>query len=89
MKARHQKIARWIVLVVRAALPLVFVACGNSGSPSGTQNQSQNGRLALLMQDGSTEDWATIGVKVVSISLTPQGGGSPLTVFTAPTPARR
>jgi len=39
------------------------------------------------MQDGSTEDWATIGVKVVSISLTPQGGGSPLTVFTAPTPA--
>ncbi len=31
-------------------------------------------------------DWAEIGVKVLSISLTPQGGGTPVVVYTAPSP---
>jgi hypothetical protein len=37
------------------------------------------------VSDASSDDWGTIGVKILSISLTPQGGGSPVTVFTAPT----
>jgi hypothetical protein len=39
-----------------------------------------------MLSDSSTEDWSLIGVKVLSIALVPQGGGSPVTVFTAPTP---
>jgi hypothetical protein len=81
------KVCRWIVLVVTAALPLLFVGCGGSGSSMGSQNQSPNGNLAILMQDSSREDWATIGVKVTSISLAPQGSGSPVTMFTAAAPA--
>ena len=87
MQARNTKIARLILLMVTAALPLLFVACGNTGSSSSSgSGQTQNGTVAFVMQDASTEDWAMIGVKVLSVSLTPQGGGSPITVFTASTP---
>ena len=41
----------------------------------------------MLISDASSDDWATIGVKVLSIALIPQGGGSNVTVYTAPTPA--
>jgi hypothetical protein len=37
-----------------------------------------------LVSDASSEDWATIGVKVLSIALIPRGGGSNVTVYTAP-----
>jgi hypothetical protein len=49
--------------------------------------QSQNGNVSMLLSDASSEDWATIGVKVLSIALVPQGGGSNVTVYTAPSPA--
>jgi hypothetical protein len=47
----------------------------------------QNGTVTVIIGDQSTEDWAMIGVKVLSVSLTPQGGGSDVTVYTAPTDA--
>src|ERR1700747_700335 len=90
MAAQKAKITRPILLLVVAAWPLLFVACGNSGnsgSSSSTNSTSPNGNLIVTMQDASTNDWATIGVKVLSISLTPQGGGAPVTVFTAGSPA--
>jgi hypothetical protein len=40
----------------------------------------------MLVSDASTQDWATIGVKILSIALVPQGGGANVTVYTAPTP---
>src|SRR3984885_9153591 len=43
--------------------------------------------VSILISASSTEDWATIGVKVLSIALVPQGGGSNVTVYTAPSPA--
>jgi len=43
--------------------------------------------MALLLSDASSDDWATIGVKVLSIALVPQGGGANVTVWTAPTPS--
>ncbi len=87
MKARTIKICCLLQLAAIAGLALAFVGCGgNSSSPTGTP-QSQSGNVSIVMQDASTEDWATIGVKVLSISLTPQGGGSPVTVFTAGSPA--
>jgi hypothetical protein len=42
--------------------------------------------VAMLVSDASTQDWATIGVKILSIALVPQGGGANLTVYTAPSP---
>ena len=69
MEARNIKISRLILLMVTAALPLLFVACSNStgSSSSSSGGQTQNGTVALVMQDASTEDWAMIGVKILSI----------------------
>jgi hypothetical protein len=40
-----------------------------------------------MVSDASSDDWATIGVKILTIALVPQGGGTPVTVYTAPSPA--
>jgi len=87
MEARKAKISRWILLFVTAALSLLLVACGGSSSGPSGGTQSQNDNVTVMVQDASTEDWAMIGVKVLSVSLTPQGGGTPVTVFTASSPA--
>jgi hypothetical protein len=42
--------------------------------------------MAIVISDDSREDWATIGIKILSITLTPKGGGPAVTVYTAPTP---
>jgi hypothetical protein len=47
----------------------------------------QTGSVPLVISDGSSDDWATIGVKILSIALIPQGGGNAVTVYTAPNPA--
>ena len=72
---------------VSATLLLALAACGGgSGSASsnlGSQQSATDAPVSVLVSDASNEDWATIGVKVISITLTPQGGGSPVTVYTA------
>jgi hypothetical protein len=66
----------------------VLAACGGSGSGSApTISTPQSASVPLLLSDASTEDWATIGVKVQSIALVPQGGGGNVVVYTAPSPA--
>jgi hypothetical protein len=47
----------------------------------------QSANVSMLISDASSEDWATIGVKILSIALIPQDGGSNVTVYTAPSPA--
>jgi hypothetical protein len=37
-----------------------------------------------MVGDAATEDFATVGVKILSIALVPQGGGANVTVYTAP-----
>ncbi|MGD0963018.1 MAG: DUF4382 domain-containing protein [Candidatus Acidiferrales bacterium] len=74
-----------------AATPFLSVGCGggstSSGSGSNTQAPAvQTGNVNMMVSDASTEDWATIGVKILAISLVPQGGGTPVSVYTAPTP---
>jgi Domain of unknown function (DUF4382) len=75
------------LLLVGAAAALI-AACGGGGSgglSTGTPTQvAQTGNVPVLITDASTEDWATIGVKVLSIALVPQGGGTNVTVYTAP-----
>ncbi len=83
---------RLLPVAISAAL---LAACGgggsgSSGSMSSTSTSTstpQSANLAVMVSDASTEDWATIGVKVLSIALIPQGGGSNVTVYTAPSPA--
>ncbi len=66
-----------------------LAACGSDGSDSMSQPVTSstpppNGNVSMMISDATTEDWATIGVKVLSIALVPQGGGSNVTVYTAP-----
>ena len=42
--------------------------------------------VSALVSDASTEDWATIGVKVQSVALVPQGGGDPVVLYSAAPP---
>ncbi len=43
--------------------------------------------MPLMISDATSDDWATVGVRVLSIALVPQGGGSAVSVWTAPSPA--
>ena len=73
-----------------AALIATLGACGSGGSSSdpgsglGNSPMPQTTQMAMIISDASSDDWATVGVKILSIALTPQGGGSPVTVYTAP-----
>jgi Domain of unknown function (DUF4382) len=80
------------VMLGAALAALLFGSVGcSSGSSSGgssgggtTPPVAQNGTVNMVVSDSPTEDWATIGVKVLSVALTPQGGGGDVTVYTAP-----
>jgi hypothetical protein len=62
-------------LTKMASAVLLVLACGRSPSktPAGT--------VALTLSDSPTEDWSIIGVKVLSISLVPKGGGAPVVIY--------
>ena len=66
-------------------LTLTLAACGGGSGSTNFSPGPQN--VPLVISDASSEDWALIGVKVLSIALVPQGGGAAVTVWTAPTPA--
>jgi hypothetical protein len=73
---------------------ILLAACGGGGSDGAggsaasttTSTPTQTANLAVMVSDASSEDWATIGVKIMSITLIPQGGGGNVTVYTAPSP---
>src|ERR1700730_10884659 len=81
------KLRHAVHTVLVSGLTAGVAACGG-GSSSDTSSASTapaatTGTMSLLVSDASSDDWGTIGVKILSISLTPQGGGSTVTVFTA------
>ncbi len=80
-----QSTSRFALVGAAAAL---MSACGGGSSGTGSTPTPippvQTGNVAMIVSDASAEDWATIGVKVLSIALVPQGGGSNVTVYTAP-----
>ena len=43
--------------------------------------------MPLTLSDASSDDWACVGVRILSIALIPQGGGSAVTIYSAATPA--
>jgi hypothetical protein len=81
--------SRLLSLSITAVL---LSACGGGGSggsaatSTSTSTTTQTGNLAVMVSDASSEDWATIGVKIMSIALIPQGGGNNVTVYAAPSP---
>lgn len=80
----RQKLAyktTFVFVFLAASILLTLVACG--GRPT---NITPAGTMAIIISDDSRADWANIGIKILSITLTPKGGGSPVTVYTAPTP---
>jgi hypothetical protein len=80
----NRQVSRLILGLVVSAIPLFTIGCGSTGGD--LRGNSHNGSVNTMMSDASTEDWATIGVKVLSISLTPTTGAA-VNVYTAPTPA--
>src|SRR5271167_4318176 len=75
-----------ILALTLAAAAIAACGGGSNGSAADPPAMSapQTANVSMLVSDASTEDWATIGVKVLSIALVPQGGGSNVTVYTAP-----
>jgi hypothetical protein len=78
--------------VACAAATAALAACGGGGSDLSSMGSSsgatmQTGTVPLIVSDGSADDWALVGVKVLNIALVPQGGGANVTVFTATTDA--
>ena len=79
-------VSRLMLGVAGAAWMLAMMGCSSgNNTPTVPPTQPQNGTLNVIVSDDPTEDWATIGVKVLSVSLTPQSG-SAVTVFTAASP---
>ena len=77
---------RIINTALLASITAALSACGGGGSGSGSSGMTaaSTGSVPVLISDASSQDWATIGVRVLSIALVPQGGGSAVTVWTAP-----
>src|ERR1019366_3639032 len=83
----NSRIIRLTLGLVLAAVPVFLAGCGSGSGASNVGSGLQNGSVNLMVSDASTEDWATIGVKILSISLIPQNGGSNVNIYTAATPA--
>jgi hypothetical protein len=76
-----------IGMALLAGVAATMAACGGgSGATSGGMNAT-TGSVPMMVSDASSDDWATIGVRVLSIALVPAGGGSAVTVWTAPAQA--
>src|SRR5258708_24149338 len=68
-------------------LAAALAACGGGYGSMTSTPQGTSGTVPLTISDASSEDWAAIDVKLLSIALVPQGGGSAVTVWPAATPA--
>ena len=81
-------ILRYAICVALAA---AVAACGGGGSDLSSMSSSgattQSANMPLVISDASSDDWALVGVRVLSIALVPQGGSDNVTVFTAPSSA--
>ncbi len=81
---------RAICSAVLAGLTGALAGCGGGSGDSSAVNTVSpqgTGMMPLTVSDAASDDWACVGVRVLSIALLPQGGGSPVTVWTAPSPA--
>ncbi len=84
----RDKCLRAFLAICAVIVPSLIMGCriGSNNAPPPPPPASM-GNVITTVGDASTEDWATIGVRVLSISLMPQGGGSPVAIYTAQSPA--
>jgi len=83
MNSKHTR----VLLGLFGALALLAAGCGSSNSgPAAGSSNTPTGQMAMMVSDDPVNDWSEIGIKVLSISLTPQGGGSPVVVFNPSNP---
>lgn len=81
MKARY---SLCVYALFAVALPFLLIGCSmSSNSTPVTPPAPQTGNVITSVGDASIQDWSVIGVRVQSIALVPQGGGTPVNVFTA------
>src|SRR5580658_9510094 len=75
--------------VLLSGLAVGLSACGGGGGGDSSSMSPPTSQVSmpLSLSDASSDDWALIGVKVLSIALVPQGGGSNVNVYTAGTVA--
>jgi len=83
---------RAIHIAVIAGLSASLAACGGGGGGSASSTSSTptpppaqaKASMPLMISDAPSDDWACVGVRMLSIALIPQGGGTPVPVWTAP-----
>ena len=67
--------ARMIFPAALAAALIGLTGCtssmSNASNPNNPITTQQTGKVNVMLSDASTEDWATIAVKVESIALNP------------------
>jgi len=76
---------RVLLSALGTGLALVLAACGGGGDSASNPPPVQSGTVQVLVSDAASDDWATIGVQLLSVALIPQGGGSNVTIWTAST----
>jgi hypothetical protein len=89
MAMQNDLLRRAMRIALIAGFTAGLAACGGGASSGSDMNSSStttpsSAQMSVMMSDASSDDWATIGVKVQSIALIPQGGGAQVTVYTAP-----
>ena len=86
---QRNKLRRAVSSALVTGVAAGLTACGGGGSSSGstTAPAAAQATMAVVMSDASADDWACVGVRVLSIALVPAAGGGPVTVWSAPTPA--
>ncbi len=77
----NSKVSRSLLGLTAAIVSLLLVGCSSSGSASTT---ASNGNVSTMASDAPANDWATVGVKILKISLNPMGGGTAVTVYVPP-----
>ena len=80
MNSRNLRLTLGLIL---AAVPVFLAGCSSSSNASGIGSTPQDGSLTMMVSDASTEDWANISIKILSIALVPQNGTSNVTVYSA------
>jgi hypothetical protein len=65
-------------LVTGLTASLAACGGGSSGYSSNTPPPPTMASMALTLSDASADDWACVGVRVLSIALLPAGGGGVL-----------
>jgi Domain of unknown function (DUF4382) len=79
---------RAIYAAVIAGLAGALAGCGGGGGTGSASTAAPSmAVMPLTISDAPSDDWACVGVQVLSIALVPAGGGSPITVWSAPAPA--